>query len=57
MRDRATFSLSESSDLLRRTPALLDAWLRDLPDDWIHANEVGPWREYLHVLADRASAK
>ena len=25
--------------LLSRTPAVLDAWLRDLPDDWITSNE------------------
>ncbi|MFT5051960.1 MAG: hypothetical protein ACI8QZ_003391 [Chlamydiales bacterium] len=41
MNHRPAFSLADSSNLLRRTPALLDTWLRDLPEDWLHANE-GP---------------
>jgi DinB family protein len=38
-RSRRAFSLSESIALLARTPRLLDAWLRDLPDGWLDANE------------------
>jgi len=41
MNNQTEFSLAESDVLLRRTPAVLDAWLRDLPDEWQHANE-GP---------------
>lgn len=35
------FELSSATHILQRTPAILDAWLRDLPDEWIHADE-GP---------------
>jgi hypothetical protein len=35
------FSIDQSVALLARTPATLNALLRDLPDDWTHANE-GP---------------
>lgn len=34
-------SLAEVSDLLARTPRLLDAWLRGLPDAWARQHE-GP---------------
>jgi hypothetical protein len=40
-RSRRAFSLSESIALLARTPRLLDAWLRGLPDGWLDANEGG----------------
>ncbi|MEM9378507.1 MAG: DinB family protein [Planctomycetota bacterium] len=32
---------TEATELLRRTPALLDAWLRGLATEWLHATE-GP---------------
>jgi hypothetical protein len=35
------FSIDQSLALLARTPATLDALLRDLPPEWTHANE-GP---------------
>ena len=35
------FVLEEAVDLLRRTPTILTAMLRDLPDRWMRANE-GP---------------
>jgi uncharacterized damage-inducible protein DinB len=35
------FDLHETRALLARTPAMLDAWLRDLPEAWTHADE-GP---------------
>ena len=41
------FELSEARDLLARTPATLQTWLRDLPESWAHQNE-GPetWSPY-----------
>ncbi len=38
-RTRRPLVLAEAIALLRRTPATLDAWLRDLPDSWLQANE------------------
>src|SRR6187200_390801 len=38
-RSRRPFSLAEGTEMLAATPRLLDAWLRDLPDPWIVANE------------------
>ncbi|MEZ4967095.1 MAG: DinB family protein [Saprospiraceae bacterium] len=35
------FSIDDAALLLQRTPAVIDAQLRGLPDDWVHANE-GP---------------
>ena len=35
------FSIDQTLALLARTPATLDAQLRDLPEAWTHANE-GP---------------
>jgi len=35
------FDLSDAVELLARTPFLLNAWLRPLPDKWIRANEGG----------------
>ncbi len=33
--------LEDVTAILQRTPSVLDAWLRELPDDWITANEGG----------------
>ena len=38
-RTRRAFSIDEAVALLARTPATLDALLRDLPDTWVAANE------------------
>jgi uncharacterized damage-inducible protein DinB len=39
--------LDEAAALLARTPAVLDAWLRGLPDAWTTANEgPGTWSAY-----------
>lgn len=35
------FDLDEACAVLERTPAVLRAWLLDLPDSWLHATE-GP---------------
>ena len=35
------FSLDDAVRILSRTPAVLDAWLRDLPEPWILADEGG----------------
>src|SRR5690349_8185330 len=40
-RSRRPFSLDEARPLLARTPRLLDAWLRGLPDAWTRGNEGG----------------
>ena len=42
-----TFNLSESIDILERTPELLHKLLIGLPDHWLHSNE-GPktWNPY-----------
>lgn len=37
----AAFDLTEATALLARTPAMLEAWLRDLPDAWLTCDE-GP---------------
>lgn len=36
-----TFSLTEAIPVLERTPRVLDAWLRGVPEPWLRANE-GP---------------
>jgi hypothetical protein len=40
--------------VLGRTPALLDAWLRDLPDAWVQADEgpgtFSPWEVVGHLV-------
>lgn len=38
-RSQRPFNLEQAMALLARTPATLDAMLRDLPDDWSQANE------------------
>jgi hypothetical protein len=41
------FSLAHARALLARTPAILDVWLRGLPDEWLRANEGGEsWSPY-----------
>ena len=35
------FELDEAIEILRRTPAILQAWLGGMPDLWLHASE-GP---------------
>lgn len=45
--DRLPFSLPEARAVLARTPALLDGWLRDLPETWLRRNEGGEsWSPY-----------
>jgi DinB family protein len=40
-------NLQHTIALLSRTPAVLDTWLRDLPDAWIERNEGdGTWTPY-----------
>ena len=39
MASSAEFNLNEASAILTRTPAILDAWLRGLPDIWARRNE------------------
>lgn len=43
------FDLTTGTEILRRTPATIAGFVRDLPPDWVHA-DVGPWRAYLRVL-------
>jgi hypothetical protein len=46
-RDRRSFELGEATAILRRTPAILDALLRDLPEGWVMAHEGGEsWSPY-----------
>ena len=33
------FSIADAMPILKRTPGVLDAWLRGLPDAWLRANE------------------
>jgi hypothetical protein len=40
-RTHRPFAVAEAAELLARTPALLDAWLRGLPFDWVTAHEGG----------------
>ena len=46
-RTRRLFTLPEGTALLARTPRVLDAWLRDLPDGWVACNEGnGTWSPF-----------
>ena len=46
-RTRLSFSMDDAAAILARTPATLDALLRDLPDTWIEANEGdGTWSPF-----------
>ena len=41
------YDVQTATSVLRRTPAVLDALLRDLPDDWTRPNEGGDsWSAY-----------
>ncbi len=41
------FDLELSIAILERTPSLLEAWLKDMPDDWVYANEgEDTWSAY-----------
>jgi hypothetical protein len=40
-RTRRPFAIAEGVAILTRTPAVLDAFLRDLPEGWIAAHEGG----------------
>jgi hypothetical protein len=44
------FDLAEARTLLTRTPALLDAWLRDLPAAWLTCDEGASTWNTLDVL-------
>jgi hypothetical protein len=47
MPDRIEFSLPDTIALLVRTPATLNALLRELPDTWAHADEgEGTWSAF-----------
>jgi hypothetical protein len=42
-----SFDVPEAQALLLRTPAVLDAWLRGLPEAWLSATEgPGTWSPY-----------
>jgi hypothetical protein len=46
-RTRRPFDMEEAVAVLSRTPAVLDAWLRGLPDGWLAAHEGGDtWSPY-----------
>lgn len=49
-RTRRPFALDEATTLLARTPATLDAWLRNLPEPWIDAHEGGKTWSPFDVL-------
>jgi uncharacterized damage-inducible protein DinB len=34
-----SFEVASAAEILTRTPAILDSWLRDLGDEWIRADE------------------
>lgn len=36
------FDLPSATAILSRTPAILDAWLRGLPEAWLDARPEGP---------------
>lgn len=49
-RSRRDFDLAEATALLARTPALLDAWLRHLPEPWLQVNEgAETWSPFVVV--------
>lgn len=44
------FNLQQAMPVLRRTPAVLDALLRDLPDEWTRSHEGGSTWSAFDVL-------
>ena len=50
-RTRRALVLDEAVGMLTRTPATLDAWLRDLPDGWANGNEGGDTWSPADVVA------
>lgn len=38
----SAFDLAEATAILARTPAILDAWLRGLPEPWLDTRPEGP---------------
>jgi DinB family protein len=44
-------NLEQTIALLARTPAALNAWLRDLPEAWTHRNEGGDTWNVFEVVA------
>lgn len=55
MTRKTVFRVREGIVLLERTPRTLDAWLRGLPEDWLHANEgpetFSPFEVVGHLIA------
>jgi DinB superfamily len=49
-RTRRRFALPEATALLARTPGILDAWLRGLPEGWCVAHEGGQTWSATDVL-------
>ncbi len=49
-RTRRRFALSEATTLLARTPEVLNAWLRGLPEGWLLAHEGGETWSPIDVL-------
>src|SRR5918993_3819912 len=49
-RTRRPFAIDEAAALLARTPAVLDALLRGLPDSWAQAHEGGETWSPFDVL-------
>jgi hypothetical protein len=49
-RTRRKFALADAMTLLERTPATLDALLRDLPDSWLSGHEGGDTWSPFDVL-------
>jgi len=49
-RTQPPFDVTEAALLLGRTPLLLDAWLRGLPDHWVHVDEGGDTWSAFAVL-------
>jgi hypothetical protein len=49
--------LPVAAEMLSRTPDVLDALLIGLPPQWLHRDEVGPWRRYMPALERTAEAE
>jgi DinB superfamily len=50
------FSVTDTTALLGRTPAALDALLRDLPDIWVRSNEGGDTWSVFDIVGHLISA-